>query len=114
VQRLAPRLVNTLDKAIGFAQSVLDYGRQSATPPKPERVSLKALAEDAAFDAGLVGHPTIGFANAVPDWMEAIVDGGQMTRVRDCRRGPRKTCSSPSRARRAPAEPGLGSPSRAN
>jgi signal transduction histidine kinase len=81
VQRLAPRLVNTLDKAIGFAQSVLDYGRQSATPPKPERVSLKTLAEDAAFDAGLVGHPTIGFANAVPDWMEAIVDGGQMTRV---------------------------------
>ena len=35
VQRLAPRLVTTLDRAIGFAQSVLDYGRQSATPPRP-------------------------------------------------------------------------------
>lgn len=81
VQRLAPRLVNTLDKAIGFAQSVLDYGRQSATPPKPERVNLKGLAEDAAFDAGLIGHPAIAFANTIPEWMEAMVDAGQMTRV---------------------------------
>ncbi|MFY8030403.1 MAG: sensor histidine kinase, partial [Devosia sp.] len=35
VQRLAPRLVHSIDRAVGFAQSVLDYGRQSSTPPKP-------------------------------------------------------------------------------
>jgi len=81
VQRLAPRLVNTLDKAIGFVQSVLDYGRQSVTAPKPERIGLRALAEDAAFDAGLAGHPTIAFANTVAETMYANVDAGQMTRV---------------------------------
>ena len=41
VQRLAPRLVTTLDKAIGFAQSVLDYGRESAAPPIPAPVDLQ-------------------------------------------------------------------------
>jgi len=34
VQRLAPRLVQTLDRATGFAQSVIEYGRESATLPK--------------------------------------------------------------------------------
>ena len=70
MQRLAPRLVTTLDKAIGFAQSVLDYGRQSATPPQPVPVDLRALVDDAAFDAGLAGHPDIAFDNGVPDGVD--------------------------------------------
>jgi len=81
IQRLAPRLVNTLDKAIGFAQSVLDYGRESATPPRPAPVNLHTLVEDAAFDAGLAGHPSIAFANDVPPDLMANVDAAQMTRV---------------------------------
>lgn len=81
VQRLAPRLVTTLDKAIGFAQSVLDYGRQSATPPKPGPVDLHALIEEAAFDAGLAGHPEIAFANEVPDAVTLYVDADQLARV---------------------------------
>jgi signal transduction histidine kinase len=81
VQRLAPRLVTTLDRAIGFAQSVLDYGRQSATPPQPVPVGLRALVEDAAFDAGLAGHPEIAFDNGVPDGTTLKVDREQMTRV---------------------------------
>lgn len=81
VQRLAPRLVTTLDRAIGFAQSVLDYGREAASVPRPAQVSLKALVEDAAFEAHLVGHPSIAFAAAVPDGLSVYVDAGQMTRV---------------------------------
>ena len=81
VQRLAPRLVNTLDKAIGFAQSVLDYGRESATPPKPVPVNLHALIDDALFDAGLVAHPTISVLNQVPDDVIVRLDPDQMARV---------------------------------
>jgi signal transduction histidine kinase len=81
VQRLAPRLVTTLDKAIGFAQSVLDYGRQSATPPKPVPVDLRALVEDSAVDAGLTGHPEIGFSNNVPNDVSVRADPDQMGRV---------------------------------
>jgi signal transduction histidine kinase len=81
VQRLAPRLVTTLDRAIGFAQSVLDYGRESATPPKPVPVALRALVEDAAFDAGLAGHPEIAFENGAPDGVTFKVDREQISRV---------------------------------
>ncbi len=81
VQRLAPRLVLTLDKAIGFARSVLEYGRQSATPPKPQPVDLRALIEEVAFDAGLAGHPEICLVNEVPDAISILVDPDQMARI---------------------------------
>jgi signal transduction histidine kinase len=81
IQRLAPRLVHSIDKAIGFAQSVLDYGRQSATPPKPEPVDLRALVEESAIDAGAKGHPDIGFRNAVPDGVTLNADPEQLARV---------------------------------
>ncbi|MBU2527620.1 MAG: HAMP domain-containing histidine kinase, partial [Bacteroidetes bacterium] len=81
VQRLAPRLVQTLDRATSFAQSVIDYGRESATPPKPQPVDLHALVEEAAIDAGLTGHPDIHFVNAVPDGVGLFVDPDQMARV---------------------------------
>jgi len=81
VQRLAPRLVTTLDRAIGFAQSVLDYGRESAAPPVPAPIDLRNLIEDAAFDARLVGHPTINFVNGAPEGLRINVDGGQFARV---------------------------------
>jgi signal transduction histidine kinase len=81
IQRLAPRLVHSIDRAIGFAQSVLDYGRQSTTPPRPVPVDLRALVDEAAFDAGLVGHPTVKLANDVPDDLIIRVDADQFARV---------------------------------
>lgn len=81
VQRLAPRLVHSIDKAIGFAQSVLDYGRQSATPPRPVPVDLHLLVDEAAFDAGVVGHPTIRFVNQVPDAVSISADPDQFARI---------------------------------
>jgi signal transduction histidine kinase len=81
VQRLAPRLVTTLDKAIGFAQSVLDYGRETAAPPVMAPTGMAALVDDAAFEARLVGHPVIAFSNATPETLVLNVDAGQLGRV---------------------------------
>ena len=81
VQRLAPRLVTTLDRAIGFAQSVLDYGREAAAPPQFAPSELRPLLDDAAFEARLVGHPSIAFVNAVEDGIVLDIDAGQMARV---------------------------------
>lgn len=81
VQRLAPRLVHSIDKAIGFAQSVLDYGRQSVSPPRPQPVDLRALVEEATFDARLAGHPEISVDNAVPDGVTIRVDADHLARV---------------------------------
>ena len=81
VQRLAPRLVQSIDRAIGFAQSVLDYGRQSVSPPKPVPVDLRLLLDEAAFDAGLVGHPVISWSNGVPDAVSILADPDQFARI---------------------------------
>lgn len=81
VQRLAPRLVTTLDKAIGFAQQVLDYGREATSVPKPASTDLKTLVDDAGFEARLVGHPSVQFLADVPAGLLVHVDPGQMGRV---------------------------------
>lgn len=81
VQRLAPRLVTTLDRAINFAQSVLDYGRQKTIPPKFMHVDLRALIDESAIDAGVRSHPSIEFENSVPDDVVINVDPDQISRV---------------------------------
>ncbi|MBU1305582.1 MAG: HAMP domain-containing histidine kinase [Alphaproteobacteria bacterium] len=81
VQRLAPRLVTTLDRAIGFAQSVLDYGRETAVPPTLAPLALRPLVDEAAFDARLSDHPAISFTNAVPAGLSLNLDSGQIGRV---------------------------------
>jgi signal transduction histidine kinase len=81
IQRLAPRLVQSIDKAVGFAQSVLDYGRESGTPPRPVPVDLRALVEESAIDANLLRHPDIRFVNSVPDDVSIKADPEQLSRV---------------------------------
>jgi signal transduction histidine kinase len=81
VQRLAPRLVTTLDKAIGFAQSVLDFGREATAPPKLAPVMLRPLVDDAALEARASGHPAIQFHNEVPEDLELLADATQLGRV---------------------------------
>ncbi|RYE10116.1 MAG: HAMP domain-containing histidine kinase [Hyphomicrobiales bacterium] len=81
IQRLAPRLLHSIDKAVAFAQSVLDYGRQSGTPPKPVPVDLRVLIDESAIDAGLRSNPDIGYLNEVPDDIAIRVDPEQMARV---------------------------------
>lgn len=81
VQRLAPRLVTTLDKAIGFAQAVLDYGRETSIVPQFAPVNLRTLVDDAAFDARVAGNPLIAFDNGVDASVVVEVDAGQMGRV---------------------------------
>jgi signal transduction histidine kinase len=81
IQRLAPRLLHSIDKAVAFAQSVLDYGRQSGTPPKPVPVDLRALIDESAIDAGLRSHPDLTYDNTVPDDVTIKVDPDQLARV---------------------------------
>ncbi|NGP18385.1 sensor histidine kinase [Devosia aurantiaca] len=81
VQRLAPRLVTTLDKAIGFAQSVLDFGREATAPPKFAPVMLHELVEDAALDARAAGNPMLDWKNGVPEELELEADPSQLGRV---------------------------------
>jgi signal transduction histidine kinase len=81
VQRLAPRLVQSIGRAVGFAQQVLDYGRQNTLPPTLETVDLKSLLDDAAGDAAIAGHPRIEWRNRLPQGLKVSIDPGQFTRL---------------------------------
>lgn len=81
VQRLAPRLVHSIDRAIGFAQQVIDYGRQSSTPPRPVPVDLRLLVDEAIQEALLLGHPRIKVGNDIPDGVTLRADPDQLARI---------------------------------
>ncbi|MDK9696390.1 MAG: HAMP domain-containing histidine kinase [Siculibacillus sp.] len=46
VQRFVPKLVATLDRAIGYSRAVLDYGRTGEAPPERRLIALRRLVED--------------------------------------------------------------------
>ena len=46
VSRIAPKLVQSLDRAVGLCQSTLRFGAAKEAPPEPRRVALAALAHE--------------------------------------------------------------------
>ena len=46
VQRFVPKLVGTLDRAIGYSRAVLDYGKTGEAPPERRLIALRRLVED--------------------------------------------------------------------
>jgi signal transduction histidine kinase len=56
-QRLAPKLVSTLDRAIAFCQSTLAFGKAEERAPDLQKVALLPLAEELPE---LIGEPNDG------------------------------------------------------
>ena len=56
VQRLAPRMIHAIDRAVSFCEATLGYGRIGTREPERRLVDLKRLAEDAGEFAGLAGE----------------------------------------------------------
>jgi signal transduction histidine kinase len=81
VQRFAPKLIAALDRAIGFTQSTLAYGRAREAPPARRLVRLDRLVEEVADSLGLTGHPTIAFESRVPEGFEVDADPDQLYRI---------------------------------
>lgn len=81
VQRVAPKLIASLDRAIALCSDTIRYGRAREAPPKRQSVELAALAEQAAESAGLAGHEGIEWVNTVDPALRADADPDQMFRV---------------------------------
>ena len=80
-QRLAPKLVSTLDRAIKFCQSTLAYGRAIDDAPSLKPEKLRKLVEDAVETVTPLGGPGPQITIDVPDGLVVKVDGEQMFRV---------------------------------
>ncbi len=53
VQRFAPKLIRTIDRAVDYTKSVIDYGRALEAPPKRRKLMLNSVANDVADLLGL-------------------------------------------------------------
>ena len=83
VQRLTPRLVASLDRAVALATNTLRYGRADEHPPERRRLAVAPLVSEAA-EAGIseksLEH-TVTWASDVPDDLEIDADAEQIYRI---------------------------------
>lgn len=80
-QRLAPKLVATLDRAIRFCQATLTYGRAVDDPPKPRLVALRTIVGEAAETVVLGARTRVDIVNDVGEDFEIWADSEQMFRI---------------------------------
>ncbi|MET0427207.1 MAG: HAMP domain-containing sensor histidine kinase [Microvirga sp.] len=80
-QRVAPRLVATLDRAISFCEATLAYGR--ATEPLPQRrmVPLGPLVDELSHLTELSPGSGIVFSGEVPPNLSIDADPEQLSRI---------------------------------
>lgn len=80
VQRVTPKLVRSVERAIDYTQAVMAYGKAAEAAPRKAVVDLYALAEEVAGMLPLA-EPGIDWSNRVPPGLEAEADPEQLFRV---------------------------------
>jgi signal transduction histidine kinase len=80
VQRLAPRLVSSIDHAVALATNTLRYGRADEHPPQRHMIRLKPVIEEAR-EAALEGKYAVQCHDAVTDDFEIDADAAQLFRI---------------------------------
>ena len=81
VQRFAPKLIATLDRAIAFCRSTLAYGSVREAPPERRLLNVARLVSEVADVLGLKDHPRIGLDLRIPGDLEIDADPDQLFRV---------------------------------
>ncbi len=82
VQRLAPRLVAALDRAVALATNTLRYGRADEKPPDRNQLALRPLVDEAG-EAALASarEGQVAIANEVDPTLEIDADAEQLYRI---------------------------------
>ncbi len=81
VQRFAPKLMRSLERAIELCQSTLSYGRAQESPPVRRRVTFEPLVEEVRETLGLADVAQIGWIVSVERGMTVDADRDQLLRV---------------------------------
>ena len=81
VQRFAPKLIRTIDRAVDYTKSVIDYGKAMEAPPKRRRLLLGKIVADVAELLGMENHTRIKWRDEIPDGFEADADPEQLFRI---------------------------------
>jgi signal transduction histidine kinase len=81
VQRVVPRLVRTLGRAIDFCEATLAYGRARERLPQRRLMPLAPVVEELADLTGLAPGAGIAFETRVPADLEVDADPEQLPRI---------------------------------
>jgi len=81
VQRFAPKLVRSLERAIAFCQSTLSYGRAQEAAPDRRMVPIEPIVVEVRETAGLANDATISWITAIERGLTADADPDQLFRV---------------------------------
>jgi signal transduction histidine kinase len=80
VQRFAPKLIASLDRAIAFCNETLKFGRAEEAAPRRERFALAPLVKEVGDGLGLP-RDTIAWRLDIADGLEVDADRDQLHRV---------------------------------
>src|SRR5438132_330052 len=81
VQRFAPKLMRSLERAIDFCQSTLSYGRVQEPPPDRRPIALEPLVEDVRETLGLEPGAAVRWISAVERGLVVDADADQLFRI---------------------------------
>ncbi|MGL4240216.1 MAG: sensor histidine kinase [Beijerinckiaceae bacterium] len=81
VQRFAPKLLQTLDRAIAFCQSTLAYGKAEERAPDLRPLNLRQAMEEAKEIILVDEHASVGWANGVPADIAVMADSEHLYRI---------------------------------
>ncbi|MBV8776663.1 MAG: HAMP domain-containing histidine kinase [Alphaproteobacteria bacterium] len=81
VRRVAPRLIDAIDRAIGLCSRTLDFSRDGAPPFSPSRFALRPLLEEVAQSLPIATEKEVAVELAVPSELSVKADRDQIYRV---------------------------------
>jgi signal transduction histidine kinase len=81
VQRFAPKLIASLDRAINLADSTLRFGRAEEAPPRRELTPLRPLVVEVGDGLGLPRDGAIDWTIDMDDALRVDADRDQLFRV---------------------------------
>jgi signal transduction histidine kinase len=81
VKSFAPKLIRTLDRAVGYTSEVLAYGQMSEAVPRRKRLALQPLVQEVRDNLGLDPAGGVQFAEAIEPALEIDADPEQLFRV---------------------------------
>ena len=81
VQRFAPKLMRSLERAIAFCQSTLSYGRAQEAAPDRRMMLIEPVVIEVRESAGLISDASISWINAIERGLIVDADPDQLFRV---------------------------------
>ena len=81
VQRFAPKLMRSLERAIAFCQSTLSYGRAQEAAPDRRMILVEPVVAEVRESAGLAADASIAWISAIERGLSIDADPDQLFRV---------------------------------